>query len=30
MKNDKFPKIGKIGHYLKAIAFAKWLVWGKN
>ena len=25
-KNDKFPKIGNISHYAKAIAFKKWSV----
>ena len=28
-KNDKFSKIGKIGHYAKAIDFPKWSVWVK-
>ena len=30
MKNETNLKIGKNGHYAKAIAFAKWSVWVKN
>ena len=28
--NETILKIGKNGHYAKAIAFAKWSVWVKN
>ena len=30
MRNETILKIGKNGHYAKAIAFAKWSVWVKN
>ena len=29
-KNDSFLKMAKVGHYAKAIAFAKWSVWVEN
>ena len=29
-RNETILKIGKNGHYAKAIAFAKWSVWVKN
>ena len=29
-KNETILRIGKNGHYAKAIAFAKWSVWVKN
>ena len=29
-KNETILKIGKNGHYAKAIAFAKWSFWVKN
>ena len=30
MRNETILKIGKNGHYAKAIAFAKWSVWVKK
>ena len=30
LKNESILKIGKNGHYPKAIAFEKWSVWVKN
>ena len=30
MRNETILKIGKNGHYAKALAFAKWSVWLKN
>ena len=30
MRNETILKIGKNGHYAKAITFAKWSVWIKN
>ena len=29
-KNDKFSKSGKIGQFEKAVACAKWSVYGQN
>ena len=29
-KNDKFLKTAKIGHFAKALALAKWSLWGEN
>ena len=30
LRNETILKIGKNGHYAKAIAFTKWSVWVKN
>ena len=30
LRNDKFSKLGKIGHHAKAVALAKWSLWAKK